>query len=126
MQIEDNIPAPDPIRVLMLCAVGLSAVLLQAAIMKATKAAGLTLELHGDTVDSFAYRDFEKHPFDVILIAPQIRFARKRICRRVEPFGIPVVLMDSIAFGMADGEKLLRQILDALQAQEPEQSSPSA
>jgi PTS system cellobiose-specific IIB component len=108
-------PAPDPIRVLMLCAVGCSTTLLQSSIMKAAKTAGLTLELYGDTIDGFAYRDFVKDPFDVILIAPQVRIARKSIVRKAEPFGITVVLMDPMAFGMADGDKLLRQILDALQ-----------
>jgi cellobiose-specific phosphotransferase system component IIB len=93
--------------------------------MKAAKAAGLELELRGDTLDGFAYRDFVKDPFDVILIAPQVRIARKSIVRRAEPFGIIVVLMDPMAFGMADGEKLLRQIQDALQIPQPGPSSSS-
>lgn len=94
--------------------------------MEAAKAAGLALELYGDTVNGFAYRDFVKDPIDVILIAPQIRIARKSIVRRAEPFGITVVLMDSMAFGIADGNKLLRQILDALQTPNPGPSSSSA
>jgi len=62
--------------------------------------------------------DFEKKIFDVILLAPQVRFMRKRIAQRVAPFNIVVQVLDPMAFGMMDGELLFRQILEALQAHE--------
>ena len=72
------------------------------------------MEIFADTYDGFGHRDLENESFDIILVAPQIRIVRKRILKRAEPFGIKVVLMDTMAFGMADGEKLFRQILEAL------------
>lgn len=104
----------DPIRVLMLCGVGFSATWLQSSITKAAEEAGFNVEVFADTYDGFGHRDLENEPFDIILIAPQIRILRKRVLKRAEPFGIKVVLMDITAFGMADGEMLFRQILEAL------------
>lgn len=100
----------------MLCGVGFSATWLVASIMKAAEAANVFLEVYADTIDGFGYRDLEKDPFDIILIAPQVRIARRNVVKRAERFGIKVVLMDTMAFGMADGDALFRQILEALPA----------
>ncbi len=106
------------IRVLLVCAFGFSTVLLEARITEAAKAAGVNLDIRGDTVDGIPLIDFEKQIFDVILLAPQVRFMRKRIAQRVAPFNIVVQVLDPMAFGMMDGELLFRQILEALQAHE--------
>ena len=106
------------IRVLLVCAFGFSTVLLEARITEAAKAAGVNLDIRGDTVDGIPLIDFEKKIFDVILLAPQVRFMRKRIAQRVAPFNIVVQVLDPMAFGMMDGELLFRQILEALQAHE--------
>ncbi len=106
------------IRVLLVCAFGFSTVLLEARITEAAKAAGVILDIRGDTVDGIPLIDFEKQIFDVILLAPQVRFMRKRIAQRVAPFNIVVQVLDPMAFGMMDGELLFRQILEALQAHE--------
>lgn len=106
------------IRVLLVCAFGFSTALLEARITEAAKAAGVNLDIRGDTVDGIPLIDFEKKIFDVILLAPQVRFMRKRIAQRVAPFNIMVQVLDPMAFGMMDGELLFRQILEALQAHE--------
>ncbi len=106
------------IRVLLVCAFGFSTALLEARITEAAKAAGVNLDIRGDTVDGIPLIDFEKKIFDVILLAPQVRFMRKRIAQRVAPFNIVVQVLDPMAFGMMDGELLFRQILEALQAHE--------
>lgn len=106
------------IRVLLVCAFGFSTALLEARITEAAKAAGVNLDIRGDTVDGIPLIDFEKQIFDVILLAPQVRFMRKRIAQRVAPFNIVVQVLDPMAFGMMDGELLFRQILEALQAHE--------
>ncbi len=106
------------IRVLLVCAFGFSTALLEARITEAAKAAGVILDIRGDTVDGIPLIDFEKKIFDVILLAPQVRFMRKRIAQRVAPFNIVVQVLDPMAFGMMDGELLFRQILEALQAHE--------
>ena len=105
-----------PTRVLLVCAAGFSTVLLKKTILKAAEAAGFRMELYGEIVDGLAYRDFENDPFDIILLAPQVRFLRKVVAKRVAPFGIVVQPLDSMAFGMMDGEKLVQQIQEALAA----------
>ena len=112
--MNDRAAESQSIRALLLCGAGFSATWLLSSILKAAEASGVKLKVISDTIDGFAYRDLEKDPFDIILIAPQVRIARRNIVKKAEPFGIKVVLMDTMAFGMADGEKLFRQILEAL------------
>ncbi len=51
---------------------------------------------------------------DVILVAPQVRFLRKNLMRKVEPLGIAVLPIEPMDFGMADGEAILRGLLAGL------------
>ncbi len=60
--------------------------------------------------------DFEQDCLDVILVAPQVRFTKRNIIKRAEPYGVIVQDIDTIAYGMVDGEKIFAQVLEALQA----------
>jgi PTS system cellobiose-specific IIB component len=76
----------------------------------------MRLDLSVDYLDDLGLRDFEDEPFDLILLAPQVGFMRKRIAGKVERFGTAVERLDPMAFGMMDGEKLVGQIREALAA----------
>ena len=107
---------PKPINVLIICAAGMSSSLLIAAIEKAGREAGFTLNVI--TYHSFgsAYWDFGKDAVDVVLIAPQIRLLRKSIQKLASPHGIPVVVIEPMSYGMADGESLLQQVMTAIKS----------
>ncbi|HWI66448.1 MAG TPA: PTS sugar transporter subunit IIB [Symbiobacteriaceae bacterium] len=49
--------------------------------------------------------------FDVLLIAPQIRFMVAAAEKRLGDVGIPYALIDSLAYGQCDGDKILDQAL---------------
>jgi PTS system cellobiose-specific IIB component len=59
--------------------------------------------------------DFEKERVDIILVAPQVRFKKRSIAEKAEPLGILVQDIDTIAYGMVDGEKIFAQVLAALE-----------
>ena len=115
---------PKPIKVLLICAAGMSSSLLEASIMEAAETAGVNLEVISLFANIGTYWDFEEHPFDVILIAPQVRLMIKSITKKAEPLGIIVQVIDPQAYGMVDGEKIFQQIYDALKARNA--SGPSA
>ena len=55
--------------------------------------------------------EFAAAAVDVILVAPQVRFLRRSIERRVESLGIAVLPIEPMDFGMADGEAILSKLL---------------
>jgi len=56
----------------------------------------------------------------MVLIAPQVRYKRKSLTEMAEPFGIVVEPIESVTYGMVDGEKLFSQITAALEARDAE------
>jgi Phosphotransferase system cellobiose-specific component IIB len=46
---------------------------------------------------------------DVVLLGPQIRYMLPKIKRLGEQKNVPVAMIDSIQYGMMDGEKILEQ-----------------
>lgn len=92
----------------------MSSSLLIRALHGAGHAAGLSLEVIAHHSFASAYWDFGVSPVDVVLVAPQIRFLRKGIEKLASPYGIPVVVIEPTTYGMADGDKLLLQVMSAL------------
>jgi PTS system cellobiose-specific IIB component len=104
----------DKIRVLMFCAMGASSSLLAAKTEEAAKAKGLDVEMTLLSAAEAAIYDFRAKPVDVVLIAPQVRFKKRSIAQAAAPLGIPVEDIESITYGMMDGDKLCEQIERAL------------
>ena len=103
------------VKVLMVCAMGMSSSLLEAKTREAAKAAGVAFELQAITTPEIARWDFETNYVDVVLVAPQVRYKRKSIAAAAEPFNIIVQDIDPILFGMVDGEQLFEQIKAAVE-----------
>lgn len=106
------------IKVLMVCAMGMSSSLLEAKTREAAKAAGVPFELQAITTPEIARWDFQTHYVDVVLVAPQVRYKRKSIAAAAAPFNIIVQDIDPVVFGMVEGEKLFQQIMQAVEARE--------
>jgi len=105
----------DKIRVLMFCAMGASSSLLAVKTEEAAKIKGVEVEMTLLSAAEAAVYDFAAKPVDVVLIAPQVRFKKRSITQAATPFGIPVEDIESVTYGMMDGEKLFEQIMHALQ-----------
>jgi PTS system cellobiose-specific IIB component len=106
--------AEKTIRVLLVCAAGMSSSMLEDKIRKAATAAGRDIELKAIDSMSITFWDYEKDRMDVILVAPQVRFKKRGIAEKAEPQGTVVQDIDTVAYGMMDGEKILAQVLEAI------------
>jgi PTS system cellobiose-specific IIB component len=106
--------AEKTIRVLLVCAAGMSSSMLEDKIRKAAASAGRDIELKAIDSMSITFWDFEKDRMDVILVAPQVRFKKRGIAEKAEPQGTVVQDIDTVAYGMMDGEKILAQVLEAI------------
>ena len=103
------------IKVLMVCAMGMSSSLLEAKTLEAAQAAGVPMDLKAINTPEVSRWDWQTHWVDIVLVAPQVRYKRKSIAQAAEPHGIIVQDIDPIIFGMVEGEKLFRQVLAAVQ-----------
>jgi cellobiose PTS system EIIB component len=102
------------IRVLMVCAMGMSSSLIETRTAEAAEKAGVPFELKAIDTAEIGRWSFAENPMDVVLVAPQVRFKKKSLEQAAGPYGSIVLNIDSIAYGMVDGEKIFEQIMEAL------------
>jgi PTS system cellobiose-specific IIB component len=107
-----------PIKVVMVCAMGMSSSLLENKTREAAAAAGVPFELHAITTPEIARWDFQTNYVDMVLVAPQVRYKRRSIAEAAAPYNIIVQDIDPIIFGMVEGEKLFQQIMAAVEARD--------
>ncbi len=106
--------AEKKIKVILVCAAGMSSSLLEAKIHQAAEKAGREMELKAVDSSRIGLWDFENERMDIILVAPQVRFLKRGIAKRAEPLGVIVQDIDTVAYGMVDGDKIYEQVLEAL------------
>jgi cellobiose PTS system EIIB component len=106
--------AEKKIKVVLVCAAGMSSSLLEEKIRQAAAAAGKEMELKAVDATTMSLWNYEQDIMDVILIAPQVRFKKRSIIQQSEPFGVIVQDIDTVAYGMVDGEIIFSQVLEAL------------
>jgi PTS system cellobiose-specific IIB component len=104
------------IKVLLVCAIGMSSSLLVSKITEEAEAAGVKMDMLAIETPEVARWDFETNVMDMVLVAPQVRYKRKSIAKASEPYGTIVEIIDSVSYGMCDGEKIFQQIMAALEA----------
>jgi len=93
---------------------GMSSSLIEVKTAMAAEKAGVPFELKAIETAEMGRWSFEENPMDVVLVAPQVRFKKKAIEQAAGPFGTLVLNIDTIAYGMIDGEAIFQQIMDAL------------
>ena len=104
------------IKVVLVCAAGMSSSLLEEKIRKAAEQAGRKMELKAVDSSRMGLWDYEQESMDIILVAPQVRFTKRSIIKKAEPYGVIVQDIDTIAYGMVDGDKIFNQVIEALDA----------
>ena len=102
------------IRVLMVCAMGMSSSLIETKTAVAAAKAGVPFELKAIETAEISRWNFAENPMDVVLVAPQVRFKKKSIEESAGPHGSIVLNIDTIAYGMVDGEKIFEQVVEAI------------
>lgn len=96
-------------RILLFCSAGMSTSLLVTKMQKAAQEKGVDV-----VIDAFPEAEMAKHldGADVVLLGPQIRFALARAKKTCGEKGIPVDVINSMDYGMMDGEKVLKKALE--------------
>ena len=103
------------VRVLMVCAIGMSSSLIEQKTLKVAEEAGVPFEIKAIDVPEVGRWNFAENPVDIVLIAPQARFKKRAISKSADPHGIIVENIDSVAYGMLDGEMIFKQIMDSIE-----------
>ncbi|TCL57697.1 PTS system cellobiose-specific IIB component [Hydrogenispora ethanolica] len=95
-------------KITLICAVGMSTSLLVDKMKSAMVKLGVEAEIRAIAESKF--KEYEKDT-DVLLLGPQVSFMAKKFKETYEPQGIKVAVIDSIDYGMMDGEKVLKMAL---------------
>ncbi|MEN2766868.1 PTS sugar transporter subunit IIB [Ornithinibacillus xuwenensis] len=95
-------------KIILVCSAGMSTSMLVKKMRDAATERNLEVE-----IDAVAESQLMNHleETDVILIGPQVRYLEKKIRSSVEPKGIKVDIIDQMAYGMIQGDKVLDQAI---------------
>ncbi len=97
-------------KVVLCCGSGASSGFMAQSIARAAKKKGIPMEV---TARSESILESFLEGTDIILVAPHLMAEREEIARRCAP--VLTVVIDRAAYGMLDGEKVLKQITEALE-----------
>lgn len=93
-------------KILLVCAAGMSTSLLVAKMQKASEESGSSDEIFACSVDEL--EEFIDN-YEVVLIGPQIRYKAKSIGEMAAKKNKGFAVIDSVSYGMVDGKKVLEQ-----------------
>ncbi|SDL84615.1 PTS sugar transporter subunit IIB [Sediminibacillus halophilus] len=94
--------------IILVCSAGMSTSMLVTKMKKAAEDRGVPADIEAVS-ESALKRKLDN--LDVVLIGPQVRYLEKKIKSQLEPKGIKVAVIDQMAYGMIQGEKVLDQAL---------------
>jgi len=103
------------VRILLICAAGMSTSLLVERMRKAAEDRNLEAEIQASTVANF---DSLYNKFDVILLGPQVRYRWAALAPKAEAAGIPFEVINPVDYGTVNGEKVLDFALKLLAEKE--------
>lgn len=95
----------------LVCSAGMSTSLLVKKMRQYAKVQNISTQI--EAVSEAEYTSHLKGT-DVILIGPQIRYLENSIRTFVQPLGIKVAVIDSVAYGLMQGDKVLQQAIQLM------------
>ncbi|MFZ4451473.1 PTS sugar transporter subunit IIB [Salibacterium aidingense] len=95
-------------KIALVCSAGMSTSMLVKNMRQAAEQKGIEAE-----IDAYAEGELHQHMEDiqVILIGPQVRYLKQNIMEKAEPYGTAVDVIDTMAYGTMNGDKVLEQAL---------------
>ncbi|MFD1446603.1 PTS sugar transporter subunit IIB [Oceanobacillus profundus] len=97
--------------ILLACSSGMSTSLLVNKMKESAASKGIEVNIWAVAQDK-APTEIEKA--DVLLIGPQMRFMKKKFSVVAEKAGVPLDIIDPMAYGRVDGEAVLNKALDLI------------
>ena len=99
--------------IMLVCSAGMSTSMLVQRMKKAAAADGIDVDVFA-TAAADADNKLASEPVSVLMLGPQVRFMESQFKATADEKKIPMALIDMKAYGMMDGEKVLRQALGLL------------
>ena len=96
------------LKVLFVCCAGMSTSLLVEKVKKAANERALEIDVYA-AGEAEAKKDLSE--VDVLLLGPQVRYLEKSFKKMTEGTKTKLGVVDMIAYGRMDGEKVLDQII---------------
>ncbi|MBR7797285.1 MAG: PTS sugar transporter subunit IIB [Bacillota bacterium] len=96
-------------KIILVCSAGMSTSMLVKKMKQAAEERNLDAEINA-VAESQLKNELDN--LDVVLIGPQVRYLEKKIKEQVEPHGIAVDVIDQMAYGMIQGDKVLDQAVE--------------
>lgn len=97
--------------ILLACSAGMSTSLLVRKMKEVAESKGIEVNIWAVSQDK-ALKEIEKA--DVLLIGPQMRFLKNKFSKITEEIGIPLEVIDTMAYGRLDGEAVLNRALELI------------
>ena len=98
-------------KIVLVCSAGMSTSLLVMKMMNAAKKEGIEADIVA-VPEVEAKRNISDT--DVVLLAPQVRYLLNKMKQELEPSGIPVAVIESINYGMMNGEAVMKQAMELI------------
>ncbi|HYE11185.1 MAG TPA: PTS sugar transporter subunit IIB [Patescibacteria group bacterium] len=96
-------------KIVLVCSAGMSTSLLVTKMKDAARKQGIEAEIIAvPEVDA----KHNTNGTDVVLLAPQVRYLLNKMKKDLEPLGIPVAVIESINYGMMNGEAVIKQAME--------------
>jgi len=95
----------------LVCAAGMSTSLLVSKMNLAATKSGAEVRIRA--IPESKFQDVESET-DIMLIGPQVRYTLAKNKAKYEPKGIKVAVINSMDYGMMNGEKVLKDALALL------------
>ncbi|SHE69503.1 PTS system, cellobiose-specific IIB component [Seinonella peptonophila] len=102
--------------ILLVCSAGMSTSILVNKMQQAASKQNIEVQ-----IEALSEADLKSKldQADVILIGPQVRYLKTQIQKKAKPHQIPVDVIDSIAYGTMDGDKVLAQAKGLIEKKKP-------
>ena len=97
------------LKVMFVCCAGMSTSLLVEKVNQAAKAKDMEIEVYAMS-EAEARKDLSQA--DVLLLGPQVRYLESSFKKEIGESKTKLGVVDMIAYGRMDGEKVLGQILE--------------
>lgn len=95
----------------LVCAAGMSTSMLMARMQESAKQQGIEAKIIAMSEAKFEEYD---EPTEVLLLGPQIAYLEDDMKEKYEPKGIKVAVIDMMAYGTMNGEKVLKDAIAML------------
>lgn len=98
-------------KIILVCSAGMSTSMLVKKMLASAEERSIDVEIM-----AVGEAQLKNHldNLDVVLIGPQVRYFEKKIKEQLEPKGIKVDVINPMAYGMIQGDKVLDQAMELI------------